>query len=114
MLLDPLEEQFDLPAAFVKGADGQRRQVEVVAQEGQPLAAVGAFEADAAQMIWIVLRGVKAVQRNGLVANQASALVHRPGVDPVRTQVRFGAGYKRSCPPGAGHGAWQSRCSPGP
>ena len=33
MLLDPLEEQLDLPAAFVKRADGQRGQIELVAQK---------------------------------------------------------------------------------
>jgi hypothetical protein len=33
MLLDPLEEQLDLPAAFAKRADRQRRQCGVVGRE---------------------------------------------------------------------------------
>lgn len=35
MLLDPLEEQFDLPAATVKLGDRERRQLEVVGQKDE-------------------------------------------------------------------------------
>jgi hypothetical protein len=33
MLLDPLEEQLDLPATAIEVGDGQRRQEEVVGEE---------------------------------------------------------------------------------
>jgi hypothetical protein len=35
MLLEPFEEQFDLPAAMIELDDGQSRQGEVVGQEDQ-------------------------------------------------------------------------------
>ncbi len=35
VLLDPFEEQLDLPAAFVELYNGQRRQGDVVGQEGK-------------------------------------------------------------------------------
>ena len=35
MLLDPLEEQLDLPSALVKGADGHGRQTELIGEEHQ-------------------------------------------------------------------------------
>ncbi len=38
VLLDPFEEQLDLPAAFVEPCDGERRQGEVVGQEDEGLA----------------------------------------------------------------------------
>ena len=37
VLLDPFEEQFDLPAAAVQFGDGERRQDEVVGEEDQRL-----------------------------------------------------------------------------
>ena len=44
VLLDPLEEQLDLPAALVERTDGQRRQDRVVGQEDQGLACLGVLE----------------------------------------------------------------------
>ena len=38
MLLDPFEEEFDLPAAAIELGDGQRRHGEVVGQKDQRLA----------------------------------------------------------------------------
>ena len=49
MLLDPLEEEFHLPAAFVERADGGGRKREVVGDEDQRLAGLGVLEADAPQ-----------------------------------------------------------------
>ena len=66
MLLDPLEEQFDLPARLVQRADGCGRQREVVGEVHQCLAGLGILEADAAQMVRIVPAAVIAVERDGL------------------------------------------------
>lgn len=41
VLLDPLEEQLDLPAAFVQSRDRQRWQDRVVGQEDERLARLG-------------------------------------------------------------------------
>jgi hypothetical protein len=38
MLLDRVEEQLDLPAAFVKCADGCRRQIHLIAEKDERLA----------------------------------------------------------------------------
>jgi hypothetical protein len=45
MLLDPFEEQFDLPAAFVERADGRGRQPELVGEEHQRSARFGVPQA---------------------------------------------------------------------
>jgi hypothetical protein len=47
MLLDPAEQQFDLPAGFVKRGDLDRRAFQIVSDEGE-FCAVIAPEADAA------------------------------------------------------------------
>ncbi len=48
MLLDPLEEQFDLQAGAVEFGDGQGRQDEVIGKEDEGLVALGVAVADAA------------------------------------------------------------------
>lgn len=49
MLLDPFEEEFDLPAAAIELGDGQCRHDEVVGQKDQRLAGFWIAIADAAQ-----------------------------------------------------------------
>src|ERR1700720_3946146 len=92
MLLDPFEEQFDLPAAFVERADGRGRQPELVGEEHQLLSRFGVPEADAPQVFGVMLGGVVAVQRDGLIANDAGRAVCGGGIDPMSIDVRFGAG----------------------
>ena len=77
MLLDPLEEQFDLPAAAVELGDGQRRQGEVVGQEDQRLAGFRIVEANAAQRCGEALARVEAGEDDGLIADQPGACGRR-------------------------------------
>jgi len=75
VLLDPLEEQFHLPAGFVQPSDRQRVEREAIGQQHQTLAGVRVGVADAAQAIGVVLGRLDAAQRDGLVAAQAGRLV---------------------------------------
>ena len=54
VLLDPLGEKFDLPAALAQLADGERRQRGLVGKEHQRLAGFQVVEPDAAQMGGVV------------------------------------------------------------
>ena len=54
VLLDPFEEQFDLPAGLVQFCDGERRQEEVVGEEDEAFARLCVAVDDAAQGIGIV------------------------------------------------------------
>ena len=63
MLLDPFEEQLDLPAAFVERGDGQGKQCGVVGQKHQRLARLGVVEANAAQMIRVMFSHSAGVER---------------------------------------------------
>jgi hypothetical protein len=46
MLLDPFEEQLDLPARFVKLGDGEGVEGEIVGEEHQPLTGLRICAAD--------------------------------------------------------------------
>ena len=50
-LLDPLEEQFHLPATLVQRGNRQRRQCRVVGQKNQRLARLRILESNAPQML---------------------------------------------------------------
>ncbi len=76
VLLDPLEEQLDLPAALVKPSDRQGRQSEVVGQKDEPLVDVGGMVTDPAERDGISLRRLGAAQGDRLIAPQSGGLVH--------------------------------------
>src|SRR6202049_2951774 len=94
MLLDPLEEQLDLPAALVEGANRGGRQGEVVGEEDQGLGRLGVVEADTPQMVGIMLAGIVTIERDGLIADDAGRTVGRGRIDAMGVHVRFGAGDK--------------------
>ena len=89
MLFDPFKEEFHLPAAFVQGADGGGRKREYVCDEHQRLAGLGVLEADAPQKLGVILTGVDAVQRDGLVANDAGRAIRRRRIDAMSIHVRL-------------------------
>ena len=95
VLLDPLEERFNFPAAFVEIADGGSGQGELVGEKDKALAGVGVAEADSAQMVWIVVAAVIAVESDGLVGENARLLVRRAGVDARCVEVALGASDKK-------------------
>ena len=96
MLLDPLEEEFHLPAAFVERADGGGRKREVVGDEDQRLAGLGVLEADAPQKFGVILTGVEAVQGDGLVANDAGRAIRRRRIDAMSIDVRLARVTKKA------------------
>ena len=114
MLLDPFEEQLDLPPASIKLGDGDCRQREVVGEEHQPLSGFGILESDTAQWRVEVLAGVEAGQRDGLIADQSGVPVDGMRIAALGLEIGRGLASRRSCPPGEGDRAARSRYSPGP
>ena len=74
MLLDPFEEEFDLPAAPIELGNGQRWHGEVVGQEDEGFAGDGITIADATQRDGIIASGLQAGQHHGLVESQPVVL----------------------------------------
>src|SRR5215472_16839160 len=95
MLLDPFEEQFNLPARLVERADGGCRQGKLIAQEHQSFGAFGIAQADASQMIGIKPLAVVAVESDRLVADDPGGAIARCRVDATSVEVRLGTGHKK-------------------
>src|SRR5260221_9043855 len=81
MLLDPLEEELHLPAAFVERTNRGWRKLEVVRHEDQCLARFWILEADAPEMLRVALARKRAVECDGLVADDACKPVTGRRVD---------------------------------
>ena len=94
VLLNPLEEQFDMPAAFVNGRDSQGGQGEVVAQENQPLSSCSIAIANAPELVGVLAFAFGDFQSDDLVATDAAGSVHGLGGTNVEPHVAFGAGYE--------------------
>lgn len=94
MLFDPLEEDFDLPAAFVEFRNGGGRQSEIVGQKDESFVLAGIVEADAPELLRIILFCVEAMQGNDLVALKAGGFVDRLGIEPFALEVLFGPDHE--------------------
>jgi hypothetical protein len=96
MLLDPFEEQFDLPASAIELGNGQRRDGEVVGQEDERFAGFGVAIADAPQGVGLIVLGLQAGHHDGLVEPQAGGFVHGTGVTTGTAEVLPGTGDEES------------------
>jgi len=86
-----------LPARLVERADGGCRQGEVVGQEHQRLAGLGILEADATQMLGVVLAAGNVGERDGLVADNARAAIHLGRIDPPQWVFDLARVTKKAC-----------------
>lgn len=89
VLFDPLEEQFDLPTAFVDGRDIMCRQVEVIRQEDQTLSSFGIKETDTSEFFRVVSLTFVSAQPNGLIAAQAAGLVDWTRLIQAESHITF-------------------------
>ena len=86
VLLDPFEEQLDLPAAFVQSGNGQAARP--CCWSGRPkLAWLLGPEPDTAQVFGVVLRNVVTVQCDGLIADKTAAPVHLGRVNALGSKT---------------------------
>jgi len=92
VLLDPFEEQFDLPAAFIKGGNGRRWQKHIVGDKNQRFVRLRVLEANAAQMLGIALRAIMSMKSNTLIADNPFAAIRGSGIDASRAYITFCAG----------------------
>src|SRR5258706_13936050 len=89
VLLDPLEEKFHLPAAFVERANRSRWKLEMICQKDQCLARLGIFEADAPEMLRVPVTRKRPVECDGLAAEDACRTVAGSRVDASGVGVRL-------------------------
>ena len=89
VLFDPLEEQFDLPAAFVNGSDGLCWQIEVICQEDKALPSHGIKEANTSEFFRVVSFTFVSSQPNGLIAAQTAGLVDWTRLTQAKSHITF-------------------------
>src|SRR5437762_3503211 len=92
MLLDPFEEEFDLPTAAIKLGDRKRGQGEVVGQKDQRLGGLEIFEADASQRCLEAFARIESSEQDGLIADQSGSAVDRMRVASLHLEIRLAAG----------------------
>lgn len=99
VLLDPFEEQLDLPSALVNACHSQCWQGEVVREKDQILAGFGIEEADLSQWGGVFELGAPSAQTDGLVAAKTGRLGHLARLRDVVVKVALGSNNKESsCP----------------
>src|ERR1039458_2277432 len=96
MLLDPLEEDFHLPAILIERAGGGGGKIELIGKQHQSLAGFGNLETNPAQLAGIVLATIVAVESDGLITNDSGAAIHRRRIDAASIQIRLAARNEES------------------
>ena len=96
ILLDPLEEQFHLPPAFVKQGNAHGRQGKVVRQVDEEPLRLGVEIADTTQPVWISLLAVEYLQANDLIGAHASGEIHFLRQQPHILEGALGASDEES------------------
>ncbi len=90
VLLDPPEEEFDLPPLLVEQGDAFRGKGEIVGQENQFLLVLDIEEPDATEFVGVMLGRVDPRQDDGLVGTHPGCFVDGFGIDATIPQVRLG------------------------
>ena len=96
VLLDPFEEQFDVPAILVDLCDGGGRQAEVIGDEDKALTGVSINETDAAEFFGIATFAFARLQSDALVAAKSGGFVDGSRLADIERHIAFGACHKES------------------
>src|ERR1022692_3967310 len=91
VLLDPFEEQFYSPSAFVKLRNSKCGQVKVIGQKYQSLVLFRVPLTDAAETIRVMPDAFVQTQPDHLIAADARASVHRARLQTIELQAVFAA-----------------------
>lgn len=90
VLLDPLGEQFHVPAVLVQGSDSQRRQRRVVGQEDQVLSRLWVLETHAPQMLGVIPANIMAIHGNQLIPDDSGSAVSSSRINPPSIPIALG------------------------
>ena len=96
VLLDPLEEEFHLPARLVEQADGEGRQVEIVGEEAKKTILFGIVKVNPAEWVRVMLPGGGGSQDNGVIRSKSGRGVNVARVAPTELDAFLGASDEES------------------
>jgi len=94
VLFDPLEEEFDLPAALVDRGNRKSGEIEVVCKKDQLFSGFRIEITDTAQPPGKVPLALFGLEADGLVAPQAGRFIDRPRFEDIETCVALGADHE--------------------
>jgi hypothetical protein len=89
VLLDPTEEQLDLPTELVDLSDSQSGKREVIRQEDQIATVVSIVKANATKAFGVASVGIEPVEDDGLIAAKIRRSIHGMRGEAMATQVRL-------------------------
>jgi len=90
MLLDPSEEELDLPAMLVQQGDAFRGKGKIVGEEDQVLSRFRVDIPDATQFVGVMLRRVDPREDDGLIGPHPGRFVDGSGIQPAVAQILLG------------------------
>ena len=91
MLLDPLEEEFDLPSLLIDGSNSCRGDVEIVGEKDQAFVDVGRVKAHASQGRRELSKRILPIENNGLFRTNAGGTIDRVRTAAPKAEILFGA-----------------------
>lgn len=94
VLLDPFEEQLDVPTTLVDGGDTKSGEIKMVGQEDQRLARFRITEADAKKPLWIRSLAARTLEADDLVTPRATGSIHFSRLHDIKAEVGFGTPNK--------------------
>jgi hypothetical protein len=94
VLLEPLEEEFDLPAVFVDCGNRQCWHVVKIGEKYQMLSSLRISKRHAAQPLRVAELGLRRGQQDRLIGPQPGCGIDLSGSNPGRAQIVLGANHK--------------------
>lgn len=91
VLLDPLEEQLDMPTTLIDMGDYNGWQTEMVGDKDKTFARCGIDETDATEFTGIVPLALGGLQSDALVATQSTGFIDGTGLAHVESHVALGS-----------------------
>ena len=91
MLLNPFEEQLDLPSLLVDVGDGGRGYMKVVRKEDEPFVDIRSVKADSSKRRREFIERVLSIQNDGLIGSNAGRAIDRVGTSTTKPEILFRA-----------------------
>jgi hypothetical protein len=96
MLLDPLEEQFNLPSLMINRCHVERRKLEIIRQEDESFVDIGGIKADAAKQCREFPKGILPAEDNGLITSDTIGPINRVRTTATKLEIMLGTDNKVS------------------
>lgn len=81
---------------LVEFGDGECRKIEVVSEKDEAFVGLRIEVTNASQLVGIMLPGVEAFEKNGLIALQSGRLVYGMRVETLEVKILLGTSHKES------------------